>query len=485
MKGRTLIGSLGVLVVLNLAIKPAWLLVENGWQDRLGNLLYGSYAEWLAFTSLLSPVLDLGLNQFLVNRLAHGAGGSTGVFGQVVRLKVWLSVLYGALLVGVSVFNGGTSAFACLMLGAFQLALAWLMLGRSLLQIEQRFRTDAVFSVSDKLLALVVLLLVPLLLPDLQPDTGLGVFMGTLTVSTVVAALACWVPVVRSDRWGSTRSTDGGTYTYATALRQSLPYAGIYVLFNTIERQEILWVSYYTSTESAGLFAAAYRWYATASMYLWTVLPVFYARFAHQHAEPLAVQARTFRLGQAVVFLPVVVVSGFMAWYGRVVFFQFVNASPEELTVMAQCLGWLGGALALNALCNIYSTYLTATGQTRWVNQGLVLGIVVQILGSAVLAPLYGAVGGAGAFCLGFVAAGGWFAGCILRYRAELTEVRHLAGWLILGGACYAAWGVCHALNLAWWQAGLMVGTLAACCAAYLFWQFKRQGLLGQDVPTP
>lgn len=389
-KPQHFLGSVSLAVGLNLAIKPAWVLVENAVQDHLGHGAFGRFSALLALASVVAGVADLGLTQHTTRRAAADASFLPAHLPTLLPLKVGLSAGFLVLLVGAGAALGYHAADLgwLALLGASLLLTQFAQFLRGAVQGRQRFRLDAVLSVLEKglLLALVGALLAS---GGLTMGTLVGARVGAALLTGLVFSVAVarllggWVrPRLR---WPEAESL----------LRGALPLAFITLLYGLNERVDMIMLERLAGPRETGYYAAAYRWNDAVMMYLWTVLPLFYARFAHLAADRPA-QRDLLWLGQRVAAAPLllVVVAGLLR--GEVLFSQFGHSTPAEVARMTTCLHLLFLNVLVHAFFAVYSTLLTSTGYEKPVavlvagslalNMGLNLLLVPQ--GGALAAAL-------------------------------------------------------------------------------------------------
>ncbi len=376
-------------MVLNLAIKPAWILVENQVQVRLGHAVFGTFTALLALATVVGAVADLGLTQHTTRRVAADAGFLPTFMPTLLPLKGWLSAAFLVVLVAtgwVLGYAGATLGWLAL-LGLSLLLTQYSQFLRGVVQGQQRFGLDAALSVVEKglLLALVAALLPT---PWLTFGTYVGVRVGAAALvvvglSVVVARLiGGWV-------WPRLRRPAA-----RALLRESLPLALITLLYGLNERIDMVMLERLAGAHEAGLYAGAYRWTDAAMMYLWTVLPLFFARFARvAHDRPA--QTHLLAVGQRVAAAPLLLVVAGVLLRGDVLFWQFGTSSAAELAQMTTCLQLLFLNVLVNAFFAIYSTLLTGTHHEKPVSLLIALSIGLNVVLNVVLMPRYGAVAGA------------------------------------------------------------------------------------------
>jgi O-antigen/teichoic acid export membrane protein len=172
-------------------------------------------------------------------------------------------------------------------------------------------------------------------------------------------------------------------------IRQSLPFAMVTVLYSFNERVDQVMIERLLGGTESGLYAGAYRWLDAVMMYLWIVLPMFFARFAFLKSDPEALY-KTFKLGHVIAFIPMAMVSGFVFLYPEKLFVLFKHSSPEEIAVMSNVLRILFIASLMHGLFAIYSTLLTSTGYEKQTSILILVSVISNIVLNFIFVPLYG-----------------------------------------------------------------------------------------------
>jgi O-antigen/teichoic acid export membrane protein len=315
---------------------------------------------------------------------------------------------------------------------------------RAPVQARQHFNTDALLSVLEKLLALT--LVAGLLLGG---QLRLSTYVGARLVAAGFTA-ALFLGLLRRlfgrlpHRWPRRRQA-------GRLLRGSLPFAFIALLYGINERVDMVLLERLSSAREAGYYAGAYRWLDAAMMYAWTVLPLFFARFAHATARPRELR-RLLWVGQRVVAVPLLIVVAFVLFRGEVLFWQFGHSTGPEVAHMALCLKILFLNVLVNAFFAIYSTVLTGTRHQQPVSWLVAFSIGLNLTLNLLLLPRFGAVAAAlNTLVSGYV----W----LVARRMRLAVPWHLLARLALAfGLLCGAWYLARTqLALAWWlEAGLM-----------------------------
>ncbi|WP_139923211.1 oligosaccharide flippase family protein [Hymenobacter sp. DG01] len=454
---KRFLGNISFVVLLNLLVKPAWVVLENVVQDRLGHEVFGTFTALLTLATIVAGISDLGTTQLTTKRLAAWPGFFQEFFPTLLPLRVGLGVGFLGATVGLGWVLGYRGHWLLLLAvtAAGLLLTQYMLFLRGVLQAHQRFNTDAVLSVLERLLLLaLVLALLPL---GLTLDRYVGV--RTIAVGFTFLLLVGLIRrfygrVALRPRWSQARQV----------LLDSLPLALITLVYGLNERVDMLMLERLVSAKEASYYAAAYRWVDAVMMYLWTVLPLFFARFAHATGRRQEQQDLLW-FGQRVVTVPLLFVVGFGLFRGELLFFQFAHSTPAEVARMTQCLQLLFLNVLVHAFFAIYSTLLTSTDHEKPVSWLVTASIALNVGLNFLLMPRYGALAGAAntLLCAVVVSVGYvWLVPRRTGVRLPWALLRRLA--LAFGGLCAGWYGLRTYAALPWWletaAAGLWLLTL-------------------------
>ncbi|MCX8112350.1 MAG: oligosaccharide flippase family protein [Bacteroidia bacterium] len=375
-----------ILVVLaNLLSKPLWLIVDNLAQNRIGHESYGIIGALLGLGQWAAALADWGLYVLVTREMARSLGTYRSLSGFTLTLKLILTLLSAAVFMGLGWIIGyrGKAFIWLVALLGYQLSLSYLQYFRAFFQGAQRFRLDALLSAAEKA---VVLILLAGLWGMLDGDTYVGVLLTAGMLTAIGTGVGVWhqygLPVLQAERrslWAIFRQmTPFALLSYASTLNERLNQV-------LLER----WVGPYAN----GLYWGAYRWFAAAMMYLWIVLPMFFARFAKLGRQRGTELWRTFVWGQLVSALPIVAVAGLFVGTPQFFLILFTSSSSQEISEMAKMLQVSAIPLLINGLTAIYGTYLTAVGY-EWVCFWVMLGAsFTNFVSCALMLPLLSGLG--------------------------------------------------------------------------------------------
>lgn len=356
-------------------------------QDKVGHDAWGTYAALLSFGFLFIALADLGINQYATQSLASKPELLKTNFPNLLTVKGLLVIVYPFLMIGAGYLIGYREGELL-----FLFLLSFVHSGAHLTQFFranfralQRFKVEAILSVVDKVV--LFSLVIGLLMTSIDIDRFIYARLVSVGITIgLFYALMTWaygwlrprlnLPVIKK------------------IIRSSLPFALMTILYSVHDKVDQVMIERMKDAGENGLYAAAYRWLEAFSMYLWTVLPIFFARFAFL-IKDFKEQEKLLHFGQVVVALPLVFVSVFVWFHGEVLLFPFDQSTPEELAVILQCLQVLFIAVFFNAIFAIFSTLLTATHHLKFVNTLSVISIFLNIVLNWIFIPKYGAIASA------------------------------------------------------------------------------------------
>jgi O-antigen/teichoic acid export membrane protein len=438
---RPFLQNVGFLLALNLLIKPVFIFgIDLAVQNRVGPEAYGFYFALFNFAFLFNVLLDFGINNFNQRLVARSPE----------RVAVWLpNILVVKTLLALAFYAAVFAVALGLRFGPDQLRLlAWLALNRVLISFHmyfrsnvsglQAFRTDAVLSVLDR--GLTILVVGALLYTDAlgRPFTVRDFVLAT-TASLAFTALGSFTALWRlagplKPAWNRRLLT--------VILRRAYPFALLGVLMTVYNRVDGVMLERLLGPEGdrqAGIYAAAYRLLDAGTMFAFLVsgilLPL-YARLRKEGRPVWPVTRASFRL-LAAVSLTAAVVS--VAHAGALMDALYTDADA----FWGRTFAWLMPGFVFNATVYVFGSLLTAENRLAGLNRIALAGVAGNVALNAVLIPRYQALGAAYATLLtqGLVAlAHGVLAARTFGWHGRLTgETLRAIGFAALLAA--AAWG--------------------------------------------
>jgi O-antigen/teichoic acid export membrane protein len=375
-------------------IKPVWLFLENDVQDKIGHKDFGLYTALFSLGYIFASITDIGLNQFVTKKLASEPSRIKEVFSNIFALKLFMLVLYPAImsLAGWLLGYQEREIYFLAVLCFAQAIVQLIFFFRANFQASQHFMIDSTASVMDKFILLLLVIIM------LSQRITIDLFIYARLASLLVTVLVFYIVSIRLFDYIAPKLNPE---KLKTLIKQSIPFAIITILYSLNEKIDSVIIDYLSRTSSdlgkqahAGLYAAAYRFLDASMMYLWTILPIFFAKFAY-HLNDTKEKQRLINFGQVVASIPMVFLAVFIYFYGEILFFQQKNSSPEEISTMTTVLKILFFAAALQGMFAIYSTLLTSTGYEKKVSKMIVGSIVINVVGNFIFIPIFGPIASA------------------------------------------------------------------------------------------
>lgn len=385
---KSLFTNISLAVILNLVIKSAWILVNNMVQDEIGHDDFGLYAGLYALGFLFIAFSDLGLNQYATKTIAGNQSLLKSLFPSLFTVKIVLAVLYPLFMLGVGWILGYSSqeliylVILCLAQALVQIIFFF----RATFQAFQHFRIDAVASIFDRL---ILLLIVIFLL--WQKEISLNSYVIAGLISVAVSMILLYFFILKMFGW---IKPGFKVAEISQLLKDSLPFAVVTIMYSVMDKVDQVMLKSMAGDHENGLYAGAYRWVDAVMMYLWTILPIFFAKFSF-HIKDFPGQKRLLDFGQGLAAIPMIFSGVFVWFYAEKLLFLFTNSTTLELEIMAQCLRILFLSVIVNGIFAIFSTLLTSTNHEKFVSWMIFIGIFINIAFNYIFIPAYGAVASA------------------------------------------------------------------------------------------
>ncbi len=381
--------SLAMLIVLNLVIKPVWVLgIDRQVQNAVGTEEYGHYFSLYNFSLVMGFLLDWGLTIFLNRQMAYEKEKFIHKTGGLLVLKLLFAILYTAVVVLFCFITGVTRWDIVTGVIAIQILSFLFVFLRAIITAEQWFRTDSWLSVFDK--TLMILLCGSLLLfPQVFGKINIHQFLRFQVISMLAAILLTFAILWRR---GVKFSGSGLSSVWNTSLFLSaLPYALVVLLMAAHARLDgfMLERIYPNGAQEAGIYAASYRLLDAANM-----IGVLFASFvlpfiARQWSRGEEISAVVLNIRHTLVIFSVVVsvIIVFMAPWIHTLLYAHSDAYASK--VLEYCIPSLVGY----TLVSVYGTVMTATGHIYPFCVITLGSVIINILLNVVLIPSQGAIG--------------------------------------------------------------------------------------------
>lgn len=412
---KTFVSNLILLMSVNLLIKPFWILgIDRGVQNHVGFEEYGSYTVLFNFSMLFITLLDLGINTYTSSQVAQDPKKLKSEFAALTTFKLISSFIYIIITISLGLLNGFDSYRVQLLwlLGLNQILSYFYTYFRSIVGGLQFFRTDALLSVVDRTLMIV---LCGLMLWFGFAEMTIPHFIMAQTVAYGIAVFISFLvikPHLQNLEWKINKKL------FLVIIRKMLPYALLslimtfYTRIDVILIQKLLVDGYYQS----GVYASAYRLLEAANMMVVLVsmllLPIFSKMLsAKENISPLV------QFSTGIMIIPAFVFS----------IACFIYRQPIIELLNYQSTLYSGAVFGYVILCFIplssmyvYGTLLTANGSLKTLNILAATALLINLSLNFILIQNLKAEGAAitALFTQGFIGLSNFYFG------KKITQVR-------------------------------------------------------------
>jgi O-antigen/teichoic acid export membrane protein len=396
--------SLLVLLVLNLLIKPFWLLgIDRSVQNAVGAADYGFYFALLNFSFLFSILLDFGITGFNNRNIAQHSQLIKKHLSNIIVIKFLLLIIYmiftflGAFIIGYNSAQINMLVF----LAVNQFIAGFILYLRSNLSGLHYFKTDAFISILDR--SLIILISSILLWGNLFSEFKIEYFVYAQTLSYIITALITFFIVLKKSDSVFFKLHWNLPFTIMI-IKKSIPFALLVLLMTFYNRIDSVMLERILDEGNvySGIYASAYRLLDASNMiaYLFAVLllPIF-ARMI-KNSQPVN---DLVKLSFTILVTASVIVGVSAMFYSEEIMRLLYQIHPNEtieaysyrIYESARVFGILMMCFIAISSNYIFGTLLTANGNLKLLNIVAFSGMLLNIILNLILIPYYKAYGAA------------------------------------------------------------------------------------------
>lgn len=395
---KKFISNLILIVVLNLLIKPFAIFgIDATVQNRVGTDEYGLYFSLLNLSYLFNIVMDLGINNYTTKNIAQYPEIVSRYINKLFNFRLILFVLYAliTLVIGIGIGYTGTSLNILMILIFNQFLVTLISYFRSHFGGLHQFKTDAIISVLDKLLLILVAGFL-LIKTNGTSDFTIEHFIWIQTFGYAVTLLLAFLLLIRSI--GIPKFKFNWVFSLVI-LKKSYPYALLTLLMMLYTRIDSIMIEriHPNGAFETGSYAQGFRlldaFFMFGMIFANLLLPIF-ARLLKTNPKAITEllnASRDMLVGGSILLA--FVCFAHAEYILKLVYnFDYEHASASFTWIMWSFIGM--------CISIIYGTLLTAGGKLKFLNQLALGSILLNILLNIYLIPRYGAQGAAFATCI-------------------------------------------------------------------------------------
>lgn len=359
---RKFISNLGLLLALNLIIKPLWVFgIDRNVQNIVGSEEYGLYFVFFDLSYMFSILLDLGITNYNNRHVAQHKQTLGKYFSGLFKMKLGLSLIYLVFTLGFALFIGYRlqNLELLFVLALNQFLASALLFMRSNISGLMEFRKDSFLSVLDKSL---MILFCGILIwgLGLKQEFQIEWFAYAQTLSYMISvgiAFLLLKPYLNKVDFGINRAF------VLSILKQSAPFAILILGMSIYYKMGSVLLDFLSPGSShVGEYAKGYRILDSAimlgNMFVALLFPMF-SRLLKEGSDP----RNMLRTSSDLLMVPSVVISAMCLIFGEEIMLAlYPKVSPAGMTAFTLLML----AFVPISLVNVYGSLLTAAGKMKY-----------------------------------------------------------------------------------------------------------------------
>lgn len=391
---KKFITNLILVLVLNVIVKPFYILGIDAEVLKQTGDDYGIYFSLLGLTFILNIFLDAGIVNYNTKNIAQHQHLLQKHFSGIITIRIALSFLYFILIFILAwLLNYPPSYFKLLGILAFnQVLVAFILYFRSNLSGLLLFKKDSIISVLDRFILIGIS---SYLLWGRASNTPYQIewFAYSQTFAYAVTLIVAYLFV--KNQAGQLRFKIDKLFSFAI-IKQSLPYATLILLMMLYYRSDAIMLERLlpNGKEETALYAQGYRFFEAFNMlgflFAGLLLPLF-SKILKNKENITDLLFTSFKL----LFAASVVIA-LSAYLNKVEIMEWrYQLTGSELMHSANSFGILLFCFIAISTTYIFGTLLTANGNLKLLNWLAFGGVILNIVLNLYLIPKQGAYGAA------------------------------------------------------------------------------------------
>lgn len=378
-----------LLMLINVLVKPFYVFfVETEVQNELGTAEFGYYFFHMNFVFLFQFLGDLGLQTHNQQYVSKNRTSIHEHFSSVIGLKLTLTIVATIILL-ISGFVFGKMDIMLLFLISGNLFLSsWLVLMRSFLSGLGYYTLDSLVSSLDKFLMIV--LISGLLWYRHDGTFTLSDFIFGQMFSLILANMMVMVLLY----------VKGHTLTFwpqftglTPLLARCIPFALVLFLMTTYNKLDGFLLGRLLSDNGleAGIYAASYRIYDAANMFMYMIPALILPMFSFMISNKEDIRPLYTLVGKWMFVLLSPLLAVVLFFGTDIITFLYTDFIVEKTRV----LHLLMAASVLVCYAYIFGAMSMAADRIKSLIPVFILGLGINIVCNLIWIPLYGATGAA------------------------------------------------------------------------------------------
>ena len=396
---RFFVKNILFIIAVNLLVKPLWVLfIDRTVQNTVPAASYGTYQALFSLGIIFQTVLDFGISNYNSKTISGHPEKLQELFPAMLSARLVLMLIYMVIastwgyLLGYRGWELSLLA-GILLIHSLNALLAFI---RSNVAALHRFKTDALLSITDRMLMILICGFL-LFYPATAGIFRIQWFVITQIVCYFIAAVAGYL-VLR--KLGKVRLRFSFSIPEIMGvIKNSFPYALLIFLMSIYNRADAIMIERLCTDgkAQAGIWAAAFRQLDMANifglMFATMLLPLFGRMLAQKDdVQPIIKLCVN-------MMLPFSVMVAVASWFFGGDIMYLLYHKSELYPAQSESYHWVFSCLLLSfpawCLMYVYSTLLTANGSMKALNIIAFGGVIFNLSLNYYLVPRYNALGGA------------------------------------------------------------------------------------------
>ena len=390
---RKFITNLALLLLLNLLIKPFWILgIDRSVQNAVSPQSFGIYSAIFSFSLLLNILLDFGITNFNNKNIAQNNNLLNKHLSSIVLLRVALGAVYFIITIAAGFIIGYTSdeLLVLMVLGFNQFLLSFILYLRSNIAGLHLFKTDSIISVLDR--TLMIGICAYLLWGRGSTGQPFEIWWYVYAQTAAYLATICITFIIVIKKAKLKRLYWNKTFLLVV-LKKSYPYAVLVLLMTFYNRIDTVMLERMLpdGKEQTSIYVSAYRLLDSANMiaflFAGLLLPMFSRMIKLKHNVDKLV-----KLSYSILAFGSIIVAVGSFFYSDYIM-ELLNTNHIEES--SKVFGVLMSCFIAISITYVFGTLLTANGNLMQLNIMASIGMALNIVLNIFLIPLYKAYGSA------------------------------------------------------------------------------------------
>ncbi len=390
---RKFITNLALLLLLNLLIKPFWILgIDRSVQNAVSPQSFGIYSAIFSFSLLLNILLDFGITNFNNKNIAQNNNLLNKHLSSIVLLRVALGAVYFIITIAAGFIIGYTSdeLLMLMVLGFNQFLLSFILYLRSNIAGLHLFKTDSIISVLDR--TLMIGICAYLLWGRGSTGQPFEIWWYVYAQTAAYLATICITFVIVIKKAKLKRLYWNKTFLLVV-LKKSYPYAVLVLLMTFYNRIDTVMLERMLpdGKEQTSIYVSAYRLLDSANMiaflFAGLLLPMFSRMIKLKHNVDKLV-----KLSYSILAFGSIIVAVGSFFYSDYIM-ELLNTNHIEES--SKVFGVLMSCFIAISITYVFGTLLTANGNLKQLNIMASIGMALNIVLNIFLIPMYKAYGSA------------------------------------------------------------------------------------------